>query len=156
MDVGGALALQGRVDEDRLGRLLQHPYFAAPYPKSLDRFGFTAEMADGLGLADGAALLTAFAAAAVGRGLDLLPRRPGRLVVCGGGRRNPALMDAIRLRARVQVVPAEAAGWRGDAIEAECFAFLAVRTLQGLPINFPSTTGVPAAMPGGRVAQPAV
>ncbi len=152
MDVDGALARQGRVDEARLARLLDHPYFAAPYPKSLDRFAFAAEMADGLGLADGAALLTAFAAAAVGRGLDLLPRRPAQLVVCGGGRRNPALMDAVRVRAGADPVPAEAVGWRGDAIEAECFAFLAVRRLRGLPISYPSTTGVPAAMTGGRMA----
>ena len=112
-------------------------------------------MADGLSLPDGAALLTAFAAAAVGRGLDLLPRRPARLIVCGGGRRNPALMDAIRQRAGAEPVAAEAVGWRGDAIEAECFAFLAVRALRGLPISFPSTTGVPAPMPGGRIARPA-
>ncbi len=154
MDADGALARQGRVDEARLARLLDHPYFTAPYPKSLDRFGFTAAMADGLSLPDGAALLTAFAAAAVGRGLDLLPRRPARLIVCGGGRRNPALMDAIRQRADAEPVAAEAVGWRGDAVEAECFAFLAVRALRGLPISFPSTTGAPAAMPGGRIARP--
>jgi anhydro-N-acetylmuramic acid kinase len=153
MDAGGALARRGRVDEARLARLLAHPYFAAPYPKSLDRFDFAASMADGLSLEDGAALLTAFTAAAVGRALDLLPQRPVRLVVCGGGRKNPALMDAIRERAGVDLVTGEAVGWRGDAIEAECFAFLAVRTLRGLPISFPSTTGVPAPMTGGRICR---
>ena len=48
---------------------------------------------------------------------------------------------------------AEAVGWRGDAVEAECFAFLAVRALRGLPISFPSTTGVPSPMPGGRFSR---
>ncbi len=153
MDAGGVLARQGRVDEARLANLLAHPYLTAPYPKSLDRFDFPAAMADGLGLEDGAALLTAFAAAAVGRGLDLLPQRPACLVVCGGGRKNPALMDALRQRAAVQPVAAESAGWRGDAMEAECFAFLAVRSLRGLPISFPATTGVPSPMPGGRIAR---
>lgn len=152
MDTDGALARAGSVDEARLARLLAHPYFAAPAPKSLDRFDFGAAMAEGLGLADGAATLTAFAAAAVGRGLDLLPRRPERVIVCGGGRRNPAIIEALRVRARVEPVPAEAVGWRGDAIEAECFAFLAVRTLRNLPISFPATTGVPAPMTGGRLA----
>ena len=152
MDRDGALALAGTVDEPRLARLLEHPYFAAAAPKSLDRFDFGAELATGLGLADGAATLTALLAGAVGRGLDLLPRRPARLVVCGGGRRNPAIMQALRRRAGVEPVPAEAVGWRGDAIEAECFALLAVRTLRGLPISFPATTGVPAPMPGGVVA----
>ena len=149
MDRDGRLASRGLADEARLARLLAHPYFSEPYPKSLDRFSFGAAMAEGLSLEDGAATLTAFTAGAVGRGLDLLPTRPTRLIVSGGGGKNPALMQAIRNRAGVDVVAAEAVGWRGDAIEAECFAFLAVRSLRGLPISFPTTTGVPAAMPGG-------
>lgn len=153
MDVDGRLARSGTVDEARLARLLAHPYLSAPYPKSLDRNDFTADMADGLGVADGAALLTAFSAAAVGKALDLLPERPARLVVCGGGRRNPALIEAIATRARVEPVMAEAVGWRGDAIEAECFAYLAVRVARGLPISFPLTTGAPAPLTGGRLAR---
>jgi anhydro-N-acetylmuramic acid kinase len=152
MDRNGVLALKGEVDEKRLRELLQHRYLSAPYPKSLDRFDFSSEMADGLGPADGAATLTAFTTSAVGKALDLLPRRPHKLVVCGGGRHNPAIMAMLKTRARVDAVPAEAVGWRGDAIEAECFAFLAVRALRGLPISFPTTTGVPVAMTGGRIA----
>ncbi len=151
MDRDGALALAGRVDEARLARLLEHPYLAAPYPKSLDRFGFRAAMADGLSLEDGAATLAAFTGAAVGRALDLLPERPARLIVCGGGRKNPAITGALRTRAGIEPVMAEAVGWRGDAIEAECFAFLAVRALRGLPISYPATTGVPRPMTGGRL-----
>ena len=153
MDCGGALALKGRVDEARLSRLLDQRYLSAPYPKSLDRFDFPASMADGLSLEDGAATLTAFTAGTVGRGLDLLPERPERLIVCGGGRKNPALMDAIRTRARVTPVMAEDVGWRGDAIEAECFAFLAVRVLRGLPISYPTTTGVSQPQTGGQVSR---
>ena len=153
MDRDGALAGAGKVDEALLLRLLEHPYFTKPYPKSLDRFDFGADMANGMTLQDGAALLTAFAAAAIGRALDLLPRRPARLVVCGGGRKNPTLMEAIRDRARVELVTAESAGWRGDAIEAECFAFLAVRRLKGLACSFPSTTGVSVPTIGGRLAR---
>lgn len=152
MDRGGAAARRGTADEARVQRLLQHPYLSQPYPKSLDRFDFPAGMADGLTLEDGAATLTAFTAACVGRGLDLLPRRPARLVVCGGGRHNPVLMDALRARA-AEPVPAEDVGLRGDAIEAECFAFLAQRTLRGLPISFPGTTGV-GPMTGGRISSP--
>ena len=154
MDRDGALARAGRVDEARLAAALGHPYLAAPYPKSLDRFDFTSRLADGLGAEDGAATLTAFTAAAVGRGLDLLPTRPRRLIVCGGGRHNQAIMEMLGKRAGVEAVPAENIGWRGDAIEAECFAFLAVRTLRGLPISFPSTTGVREPTAGGRIAAP--
>ena len=107
-----------------------------------------------MSLEDGAATLAAFTAACVGRGLDLLPRRPARLVVCGGGRKNPAIMAALEHRAGVAAVPAETLGWRGDAIEAECFALLAVRVLRGRPISYPTTTGVPAPMTGGRVSTP--
>ncbi len=151
MDRDGALSQQGRVDEARLTRLLEHPYLAAPYPKSLDRFSFGAGMADGLSLEDGAATLAAFTAGTVGCALDLLPERPSQLIVCGGGRKNPAIMEAIRTRARVEPVMAESVGWRGDAIEAECFAFLAVRARRGLPISYPTTTGVPGPMTGGRL-----
>jgi len=154
MDRGGTLAMSGRVDEERLAHLLTHPWLDRPWPKSLDRFDFTAAMAEGLEPADGAALLTAFTAAAVGRGLDLLPHRPKRLIVCGGGRHNPAIMSALGARAGVEATPAEAMGWRGDAIEAECFAFLAVRTLRGLPISFPGTTGAPRPLCGGQLVWP--
>lgn len=152
MDVGGTLAAAGTVDEERLRELLKHPYLSAPYPKSLDRFDFGAAMADGMNTEDGAALLAAFTASAVGKALDLLPRRPERLVVCGGGRHNPTIMAMLGPRAGVEAVPAETFGWSGDAVEAQCFAFLAVRVLKGLPISFPTTTGVPEPMLGGRIA----
>lgn len=155
MDRDGALGRSGTVDEARLARLLEHPYLSAPYPKSLDRFDFSADMANGLSPADGAALLTAFTAGAVGKALDLLPERPTALILCGGGRKNPNLVDEIAKRAGVVVRMAEDVGWRGDAIEAECFAYLAVRAKQGKPFSYPLTTGVPQAMTGGRLAHAA-
>ncbi|MAA99076.1 MAG: anhydro-N-acetylmuramic acid kinase [Stappia sp.] len=155
MDRDGLIAARGTVDRQRLGQLLDHPYLSAPYPKSLDRNSFTARMADGLGLEDGAATLTAFTGGAVGKALDRLPRRPRRLIVCGGGRRNPGMLEAIAREAGVEATSAETVGWRGDAIEAECFAFLARRTLEGLPIGFPLTTGVPEPATGGEIHHPA-
>lgn len=154
MDKNGELASQGVVDENKLQELLQHPYLSESYPKSLDRFDFSASMAAGYSAEDGAALLTAFTAAAVGLGLDKLPKRPTQLVVSGGGRHNPVLMQELRKRAGVAVVYSEDIGLRGDMVEAECFAFLAVRTLYELPISFPTTTGVLAPMKGGRIAYP--
>lgn len=152
MDRNGAMALRGTVDEDRLARLLTHPYLSKAYPKSLDRFDFLSTMADGLDAEDGAATLTAFTTGAVGKALDLLPQRPEKLIVCGGGRHNPAIMAMLKTRARVEAVPAETVGWRGDAIEAECFALLAVRVLRGMPISFPTTTGAPHPLTGGVLA----
>lgn len=151
IDRDGLLAASGTVDEALLTKMLEHPYLMEPYPKSLDRFDFSWRMAHGLSAANGAALLTAFSAAAVARALELLPRLPDRLIVCGGGRHNPSLMQALRERTRTKVISAEVVGWRGDAIEAECFAFLAVRSLRGLPNSFPETTGASVPTCGGIV-----
>ena len=153
-DEGGALAAAGRVDAAILAAYLAHPYFAARGPKSLDRFDFSLEPVANLSLKDGAATLTAFAAHAVALGIDACSVAPRQLVVCGGGRHNPALMAAIGERLPISVQTAEAVGWRGDSIEAEAFAYLAARTARGLPISFPTTTGVDRAIPGGRITSP--
>lgn len=150
-DAGGALAAAGRVDETVLGAMLDNPWFDAPPPKSLDRADFTAQPARGLSPADGAATLTAFTAETVALALRLCPARPSRLIVAGGGRHNATLMRMIATRCNVQPEPIEALGWNGDATEAEGFAYMAVRTLKGLPISFPGTTGVKEAMPGGML-----
>ncbi|MGL5362682.1 MAG: anhydro-N-acetylmuramic acid kinase [Bosea sp. (in: a-proteobacteria)] len=152
-DRDSMIASRGTVDEARLAKLLEHPYFSRKPAKSLDRFDFQASMAEGLSLEDGAATLTAFSAAAVGKALDLLPQRPGKIILCGGGRKNPVLVREIAKRAQAQPVDCETVGWRGDAVEAECFAYLAVRTMRGLPLSFPLTTGVPTPSTGGRIAR---
>ena len=151
MDRDGRLAASGRVDETRLAALLDHPYLDAPYPKSLDRYGFRADMADGLTLEDGAATLTAFTAEAVARGVALLDGAPSRLIVGGGGRRNPVLMREIALRTGCEVRDVDDLGLRGDAIEAEAFAFLAARRRRGLPTSWPSTTGAEIPVSGGTL-----
>jgi anhydro-N-acetylmuramic acid kinase len=153
-DQDGALARAGRVDGAILADYLSHPYFSMRGPKSLDRFDFSLEPAAALSLEDGAATLTAFAAESVAIGLRALSLRPERVIVCGGGRLNPALMDAIGARLGMPVRTAEAVGWRGDSIEAEAFAYLAARAAKGLPISFPGTTGAPAPLIGGRIVTP--
>ncbi len=154
LDVDGALAAAGQVRQDILNGYLSHPYFSASGPKSLDRFDFSLEPVEGLSLEDAAATLTAFAARATALGIARCRSKPSRVIVCGGGRRNPVLMAWIAEAAGVPVEPAEAHGWRGDAIEAEAFAYLGARTLKGLPISFPGTTGVRSAMTGGRIVHP--
>jgi anhydro-N-acetylmuramic acid kinase len=122
-----------------------------PAPKSLDRDAFQAFQPEGLSPADGAATLTAFTAASVGKALDWLPLAPKRWLVTGGGRHNPVLMAALRQRLQVAVEPVEAVGWNGDALEAQAFAFMAIRAKAGLPISFPGTTGVPQPLTGGKL-----
>ncbi|HEX4182683.1 MAG TPA: anhydro-N-acetylmuramic acid kinase [Caulobacteraceae bacterium] len=153
-DADGRLAAAGRADPQALARLLDHPYFAAPGPKSLDRYDFPLTPVEGLSLEDGAATLTAFTAETVALAVRAAEAAPSVLIACGGGRRNPTLMSEIRARAGVPVKSAEDVGWRGDSIEAEAFAYLAARTARGLPISFPGTTGVEAPMTGGVIVEP--
>lgn len=150
VDEGGALAATGRVNEAVVAHLLTHEFFARPGPKSLDRMAFSLDMARNLNAADGAATLTAFTARAIAKAREHFPSVPQEWIVCGGGRHNLVLMRELRSALQgSRVITAEEAGWRGDFIEAEAFAYLAVRSVHGLPISFPTTTGVPRPMTGG-------
>jgi len=159
-DDGGRTAAAGKVDEDAVARVLTHPFFAKPPPKSLDRNAFRHWVAEEGRLAskstqDGAATLTAITAASVARATSLLPRPPAAWIVAGGGTRNPTLMRMLAQRlAPAPIETATAVGWSADALEAQAFAYLAVRTLRGLPLTFPATTGVPRPLTGGILARP--
>ncbi len=151
VDSDGSLATGGRVDTLALGQLLAHPYFRQPPPKSLDRNAFPSQALDHLNAADGAATLVAFSAEAVARAADHFPAPARRWLVAGGGRHNPALMQALADHLKVPVEPVETVGWDGDALEAEAFAYLAVRHLGGLPQTWPETTGAERPTAGGRL-----
>lgn len=154
-DEDGALAATGRVDAAILAGMLDHPYFTQPLPKSLDRADFGIDPVRRLSPPDGAATLTAFSAQAVAMGLDLLPGRAERIIVAGGGRKNRTMMAMIAERCGLPAIPAEDLGWDGDAIEAQGFAYMAVRHMRGYPTTFPGTTGVSKATVGGRMVRPA-
>jgi len=148
-DRDGALAGAGRADRAVLDRLLAHPFFDRTPPKSLDRDAFDPAPVAALTAPDAAATLVAFTAETVARALEYMPERPTRWLVAGGGRHNPAMMAALRDRLGAPVDAVETVGWNGDAIEADAFAYLAVRSLAGLPLSLPETTGVSAPTPGG-------
>lgn len=157
-DEGGRLAFSGRADPLALVSLFNDPYFRRRPPKSLDRDHFraaaTSEEMIALSTEDGAATLTGFTAGAVARALEHLPRPPRRWLVCGGGRHNPALMEALGQALECPVEAVEAVGWMGDALEAQAFGFLAQRSLRGLPLSLPETTGVARPMTGGILHRP--
>ncbi len=159
-DEDGRAAAAGRVDEEALLRLLEHPFFARRAPKSLDRNDFRAWVAQHAGLAgktteDGAATLTALTAASAARIIPMLPRAPATWIIAGGGARNATLMRMLAERvAPAPVETADHVGWSTDSLEAQAFAFLAVRTLKGLPLSYPTTTGAPVPMTGGVLARP--
>ena len=159
-DPAGENAARGQVDEAAVEQVLTHPFFAARPPKSLDRNDFrewaTAEaaLADKT-TADGAATLTAITAASIAAIVKHLRRKPATWVVSGGGAHNATLMRMLaQLLAPASVETADSVGWNSDAVEAQAFAYLAVRSLRGLPITFPTTTGVTEPMTGGIIARP--
>jgi anhydro-N-acetylmuramic acid kinase len=150
-DFGGSLARVGLTSATHVAQFLAYPFFDRPPPKSLDRDDFREIMPEHLSLEDGAATLTEMTAAAVAAARRHFPASVREWLVCGGGRHNPALMEALHRRLGTSARPVEAVGWDGDAIEAQAFAYLAVRSMLGLPLSLPSTTGVPRPMPGGRL-----
>ena len=155
LDSEGATAAQGEVNEDAMIALLSHGFFAKTPPKSLDRNSFSTAPVEGLSVEDGAATLTAFTARAIAKGREYMPAEPELWVVAGGGRRNRMIMRMLAEQVHHAVVPAEAIGLDGDALEAEAWAYLAVRSIRGLPLTFPGTTGVEKPMSGGLQADPA-
>jgi len=154
-DCEGRTAAQGVVDVAWLVRALEHPFFAKPPPKSLDRNDFASLKLGEIPPADGAATLTAFTAEAIARIVSHLPKEPRSWIVAGGGARNLTMLRMLRERlSPATVEAADALGWSTDAIEAQAFGFLAARGLKGLPLSYPATTGVPIPMTGGVIARP--
>jgi anhydro-N-acetylmuramic acid kinase len=154
MDEGGGTAAAGKIDSAVLAYLLAHPYFDQAPPKSIDRNMFSATPVDALPLPEAAATLTAFTAQSIVRGLAHLPSEPALAILCGGGAHNLTLRWDLMQRLPCGLVLAEALGWSSDAMEAQAFAYLAVRRLKGLPITFPTTTGIRTPSPGGLIAAP--
>ncbi len=148
-DEDGATAARGTVNEAVLAQLLSNEYFNRPAPKSLDRNHFSVAALDGLSLEDGAATLAAFTVAGVAQSLAHFPSAPKQWLVAGGGRYNKFFMQKMGEKLGVPVADIQTLGFNGDATEAEAWAYLAVRSLKGLPITFPMTTGIKAPMTGG-------
>ena len=154
-DPGGDISRDGAVDFARVESWLSADFFSRPTPRSADRYDFDVipDMRD-MSLKDGAATLCAFTVLSVKKSLAQLGPKPERVIVCGGGRHNQTIMTMLSVELNRPVMPAEYVGWDSDMIEAQAFAYLAVRSKLGLQISFPETTGVPKPMTGGRLVNP--
>ena len=152
-DADGMIASEGGVIREVVDRYLANPFFEKSGPKSLDRADFTLAEAAGLELSDGARTLATVSAEAICRSVEHMAEPPKVWIVCGGGRKNPHIMADLRaVMADAAVIPAEEAGLDGDAMEAEAWAYLAVRAKNGLPLTWPTTTGCREAVTGGVLA----
>lgn len=155
-DEDGAIGAAGTVDSGIVDQFIKHPFFYRMPPKSLDRDAFSVlrNAVSGLKDADAVATLTMACAVSVAQGVNACPSAPERILVTGGGRNNPTLMKMLGTVCGVPVVPIEVAGFDGDMLEAQAFAYLAVRVAKGLPTSAPATTGVGAAIGGGTISRP--
>jgi len=152
-DADGKLSLSGEVDHTVINQWLERGFFKREIPRSADRYDFDVlDDMKNMSLEDGAATLASFCAQAVAR--DLAVFSPDQVIVCGGGRKNPAIMAMLDIHTDAKVISGEDVGWDGDMLEAQAFAYLAVRALKGLPISFPETTCAPRPLTGGRIAYP--
>ena len=150
-DENGLVARQGRVHDEIVARWLENPFFSRMPPKSLDRDAWRVDEINRLSAADGAATLSSFTIKAAARAREYMPDAPHHWYVTGGGRLNPVLMEGLQRAFNVPVGTVDELGWDGDAMEAEGFGYLAVRSLRGLPLSLPTTTGVPTPLTGGRL-----
>lgn len=160
-DEQGRMALMGKLDAKRLADFQNDAFFNEKPPKSLDRNHFSLDLVEGLSPEDGAATLTAMTASGIAKACELVKPAPKQLLVTGGGRHNTTLITMIAKYAGKEVAPVEHMHWNGDALEAQAFAYLAARSVQGLALTLPTTTGVPRPVTGGvfypgvRAAAPA-
>ncbi len=156
MDFDGLWAAKGHADERLLKKFLSHPYFLKKPPKSADRsdFQYLMDNLRGLTIADGSATLTELTVRSIAQSMAFLPKPPIRSILIGGGAFNPSLVKGLRQNLTNEILTAQETQWDASKIEAQGFAFLAVRSLFGLPFSFPKTTGVPAPMSGGMIHRP--
>lgn len=155
-DADGAAASEGAVQDGIIAEFLAHPYFSKMPPKSLDRDDFAglSEAVAELSTIDAAATLTAAVALSVAQAISYCPTAPVTVLVTGGGRKNPTMMKMLAATLDVPVKPVEDVGLDGDMLEAQAFAYLAVRVARGLPTSCAGTTGVRAAVSGGMIHRP--
>ncbi|HAX91895.1 MAG TPA: anhydro-N-acetylmuramic acid kinase, partial [Rhodospirillaceae bacterium] len=150
-DRDGVCAARGAVDEKHIVKFLEHPFFQVKPPKSLDRDVFAGFVPEGASVEDGAATLTMMSVAAIAKGLEAVPVLAREVYIAGGGRHNATMMRWLAERTGLSIKSVDALGWNGDAVEAEAFAYLAVRSVLGLPLSVPNTTRVSQPMTGGKL-----
>lgn len=164
MDKDGYYGLKGTINEESLNHLHQSAirhhgqnYLLMPPPKSLDTHDMIIPShLDSLSIEDAAATLEYFTADVIVKSLSLLNRAPpNHWVLAGGGWHNPVIKQSLSELLQRQIGPklilqtADEKGWHSQAMEAQLFAWLAVRSLKQLPLSLPNTTGVPAPLTGG-------
>lgn len=151
-DKDGAIASSGKVDSKLLAEFMDDTFYKVFPPKSLDRKDLkNIDKQYSIKTEDGAATLAAYTAETIISAEKFFPYPVKRWLITGGGRHNTAIMRYLRNKLAVPVDTIDSIGPNGDLVEAQAFGFLAVRSILGLPISFPGTTGIKEDKCGGKI-----
>lgn len=153
MDANGQYAAKGQADPRIVAKIIAKLPVAGQVG-SLDRWAFDHDCVSGLSVADGAATLLEITAQGILRAVQALPIPPVEIIIGGGGRRNPVLMQRLEQIVSCPILPCEAMGQDGDLVEAEAFAWLAAQRLANQPGSWPGTTGAVKPVVGGVICDP--
>ena len=151
-DKQGLIAKSGKTDELILNQAIENFTSNLSYEKSLDIKDFDIFFAKGLSLENGAATITDFTAKLIADGMNFV--KGNKWLVCGGGRKNEFLLEKITNNfEKIEIDPIDKYEIDGDFIESQAFAFLAIRSIEGMPISFPSTTRCKDPITGGTIVE---
>tara|TARA_R110000868_G_scaffold190862_1_gene434857 strand:- start:157113 stop:158204 length:1092 start_codon:yes stop_codon:yes gene_type:complete len=151
-DKDGSYAENGTVDKLALETALNLPYFDKPFPKSADRYDFDSIDVKSLPIENGCRTLCEITALTILKSLQKLPSVPKRVWLTGGGAEHPTIMKVLKQKCAeldVEVFNVVDKGLSANFMEAECFAWLAVRRLENKHLSLPSTTGCQKSVCGG-------
>ncbi len=156
-DKNGELAKAGKVDQLILNHAIDN-FKINSYNQSLDIKNFDISFARGLSLEDGCATLTEFTGYLIAEGLKFISQKNNiTFLLCGGGRKNVNLIDCIKTylsnENNITLEVIDNYNLKGDYIESQAFAFLAIRSFLNLPISFSTTTGCKEFTVGGKLVE---
>jgi len=156
-DYDGNISLSGNINYSVLKDILKHQWFNKKPPKSLDKNEFNKfifSSLEGVAAKDKLATLSKLVALCLKRSVNFLNLKPKCIYVCGGGRNNEAIMRGLKEEFGSIILKVEEKNWNGDAIEAQAFAYLAVRSLKNLPLTINNLTGLSRDVSGGVLSLP--
>ena len=154
-DKDGSFAYAGNTNMSLVTSIMKNKFFYNSGPKSLDKFSFSSILNIpefvSLETNDAISTLTEITIISIIKAIFLLPSMPKRIIIVGGGKNNLYILNNLKNRLNCKVQTAEEIKLNGQFIEAELIAYLAARRIKKLPITFPSTTGIPNPLIGGKI-----
>ena len=152
-DENGKIAFEGQIDKTILDSFLNNPYYENSPPKSLDVNDFNLSSVRGLSLEDAITTLSELTSQTIVDSLNFFPQVPQEIILCGGGRQNKYIHERIKKKSNISTIKIDSYKMKGDFIESQAFAYLAIRSFLKKPISFPKTTGVLKPSTGGKLIE---